>query len=197
MNKFAVLGVVVAGLGCVQNARATLYTWSYNFNAAPPPGFVAGSTSYTEPSYGYTLTAASGSNLNWGVFSGPIGLNINSNLTITRADHHLFSIDSLTIYYAGTTTSGLLDFDVIPFDAAGVEGTPITLGIYGPGINPLGSVASGLSQVSFQFQGGSYKIMSIALTSDVPPTPAPGALSLLGLAGGMAVRRRRTARSPH
>lgn len=182
MKKLQVVSALVFSIVPVLQAQ-TLYTANFNFNGlTPPPGF-SGGPSYVDPTYGYTFTAAAG-NLGWNLYSGPVGgLYVPSNLTITRADHHLFNLDSLTLWYGGHTITPL-DFEVIPFDSAGNEGDPIPWSIYGPALNDIigfPTVVSNISRVQFNFMNGAggYKIMIISMTSDVPPVniPCPGDLN--------------------
>jgi len=98
-----------------------------------------------------------------------------------------------TVAFIGLAFDNFFDFNIDDFSGDGVEGFVLT----DPsviGAESIGELSGGLSMLgagdyTFWVQQGNVEITEVTLGINV--APAPGAMGLLGIAGFMAVARRR------
>jgi hypothetical protein len=114
------------------------------------------------------------------------------SLTVSRPDHLLFDLNSISTFVGGIIVTGLTDFEVTPFDALGVEGQPVAFAVSPPIDQMLLSAGSypTLTQMS------SFKIASSMVSdftafkrtsaADITPVPEVTSAWLLWLGLGLS-----------
>jgi PEP-CTERM motif len=118
------------------------------------------------------------------------------SLTVARTDHKLFDLLGIGTFVGGIVQTGVTDFEVIPFDATGTEGTPVIFTV-NAGLDNLSWTAIGQSTLAniTSFRIDAVPLLTaftnFTLVSPADPVPEPTTTMMLGLGLALLVMRGR------
>lgn len=127
--------------------------------------------------------------------TGLVAPSATHSLTVTRSDHRLFDLLGIGTFVGGIIVTGVTDFEVTPFDAAGVEGDPVVLTV-GAGLDQLSWTAATQSTLanitSFRIASSMVSdFTKFTLVAAADPVPEPTTTLMLSLGLALLVMRGR------